>query len=110
MSKTFEVQDPWDQSRAKNVELEGLSVTIRGLGRRGEKKRWISNPRPSGGGDAEWRRRRRSAWLGVGRVWLYQDGRGGKDMGPRMAGGIIELKRYGDAVGKEKAGSQSQKS
>lgn len=38
MSKTFEVQGPWNQSRAKNVELEGLSVTIRGLGRRGEKR------------------------------------------------------------------------
>ena len=74
VSKTFEVQSRWNQSRAKNVELEGLSVTIRSLGRGEKKKRWISNPRLSGGGDAEWRRRRRSAWLGVGRVWLYQNG------------------------------------
>lgn len=37
LSKTSEVQDQRDQSRAKNVELEGLSVTIRGLGRGGEK-------------------------------------------------------------------------
>jgi hypothetical protein len=38
LSCTFEVQDPWNQGRAKNVELEGLSVTIRGVGRgRGKK-------------------------------------------------------------------------
>lgn len=37
LSKTPEVQDQRDQRRAKNVELEGLSVTIRGLGRRGGK-------------------------------------------------------------------------
>lgn len=64
---------------------------------------WISNPRMSGGGDAVWRRRRRSAWLGIGRVWLYQDGRRRKDMGLRMAGGIIEFERYGVAVGKEES-------
>lgn len=33
LSKTFEVQDPWNRSRAKNVELESLSATIRGLSR-----------------------------------------------------------------------------
>lgn len=37
LSKTSEVQDQRDQGRAKNVELEGLSVTIRGWAE-GEKK------------------------------------------------------------------------